>query len=1421
MPTEDCTNPPVLPSPYGSMFVTVYAHNAWIDTGFEEDDLEFNENAEEVRPRHLFPWTTGLVLPKGTYWLYFQLYNEGGQFVEDFWDKIHVKCETDRIFTIEIDFSKQGDDRYTFKDALAYIEEEYDTPEAKIAAVLNERFFQQFRPNRDAVRLSHDGTEEYTLLRRSLPTRLPLSPDGTHRPNANSLMDRGKYGNVMLKWPKFYYKFTSRETEPVDTGPHCPLWPAPWYYDADTELCYPPDPPETDPDAFLMAAGKNHVCVVINGELWSAGDNSFGQLGRQHPPLSPEPLQPNQGESVAAFALRREAWILARNERLEQIRFNFFNKVVHPGFPYDSWEVVGVSCGEAHTAIIVENRETKNRDVYLCGRNNWGELLVEANPGPNFLTRFIPPDRAYARCIKVECGEHHTHLIYETGSEEGIEENRIPTRTTELFNGGRNEFGELCRGFVGSGIPAWVQLPERELSEIENLVVDLILPASSEDPDAEVIFDIRIRGKISNIDQTGANGELIISRSFAGEPRFWMESDAPVILVQNGTLNSSFIFENENGEPDGSFEVFIRNQSSHNLPVLHYTFVNARPSTFYNTFYYLDIEIKLNAVGVPVVEYSGKPANRQTCPYDISNKFYHTVLITSRYEDRSENTRTCGNERCPSGFYCRKSQQYNVCTCGDMPEIRHWREKLPGQVWTTGTNHYGQLGRITENFYNTSLIELTEHRDRFRTVRTGWGNTAFIAIDNALWTAGANYFCQLGVLKPSGNINRLNLSVNRHPTTDVIVRVRDVQLGQWHILYTDMTGVIWSAGIGENNLWNEPHHGVLLRGNTNSGNIRDNITAISPGFDTHNLGNTGFSAHTICAGYMFSGFLSDGLYEIWTAGQNRHGQRGRDNIILEDGTIDRNPFSVVIFAEDAFSIDWCNNRWLVLPLTSTVASAGFHVLINPVGTIGNVGSGFNTIWSVVISLYDRHFNEVFNIIMDTEPGEHHAGSIVEDTRMIFSAPDDLVFTGNRGGVLSDLEMTYAPITGEWTISAKSSREEDDMEDLDITALGNISDSYSHLIPGNIHCYMDEVPLDDILEWPTQPAPPTFGRWYRELPTVRISLAYQIPEDEENDIDEEGNPVWKTFHILEGREVATLYTSLFPGHITNVRSRATAFSLYVPNDPLVPDVDGRFSISLPRHIQDAVKNANKRYQPFSWDILTMMRIIQIFRSRGRTQDISEHFDLGTSVMPISIHNHINTLKKPFSPIFLDGIRTVKHLDRIRPDGTPVVVRNFDIYTPNNYAILPLESPLDLRRNDFQTYREVAEIEQATAMRWMVEPWNDNIRKLLPKSWRNTRENAAFGSSIFGIDMTPATRTVRDPITGQSIPELATQEDTGIFKLFFRGRDHNINAYELHQMHPDTELLPFYFVAFGATDGQDILVDTRYDIEPTYVTIEKDK
>ena len=144
-----------------------------------------------------------------------------------------------------------------------------------------------------------------------------------------------------------------------------------------------------------IACGENHSMVMtVSGNVYSWGDNTFGQLG--------------QGDTVNRL----------RPELIRSIRTS---------------RSVKVSCGKNHSAIIAHNGL-----AFLCGTNTNGQCGLD----PSIRLQFSPTVIDSLRekiCLDVACGATHTLLIVKGTAQ---------SAQTQLYVLGSNSLGQVSHLFA-------------------------------------------------------------------------------------------------------------------------------------------------------------------------------------------------------------------------------------------------------------------------------------------------------------------------------------------------------------------------------------------------------------------------------------------------------------------------------------------------------------------------------------------------------------------------------------------------------------------------------------------------------------------------------------------------------------------------------------------------------------------------------------------------------------------------------------------------------------------------------------------------------------------------------------------------------------------------------------------------------------
>ena len=185
-----------------------------------------------------------------------------------------------------------------------------------------------------------------------------------------------------------------------------------------------------------------------------------------------------------------------------------------------------------------------------------------------------------------------------------------------------------------------------------------------------------------------------------------------------------------------------------------------------------------------------------------------------------------------------------------------------GNLYTAGDNLRGQLAR-TLDFYVDEDSVLTKVSTSAKTIDVALGVDHIVVLDEngEVWTAGCNQYGALGIDENAGKYwYGTQIETLRKVTVgDGSVKIRAVAAGQYHTILIDENGGAWTAGYNSD--------GQLGRSeNVNSG-TPNTVFKKAEGLDNVKIiGASGGTAHTV---------LLDESGNVWTAGNNLHGQLGR------------------------------------------------------------------------------------------------------------------------------------------------------------------------------------------------------------------------------------------------------------------------------------------------------------------------------------------------------------------------------------------------------------------------------------------------------------------------------------------------------------------------------------------------------------------
>ena len=192
-----------------------------------------------------------------------------------------------------------------------------------------------------------------------------------------------------------------------------------------------------------------------------------------------------------------------------------------------------------------------------------------------------------------------------------------------------------------------------------------------------------------------------------------------------------------------------------------------------------------------------------------------------------------------------------------------------GNVWTAGWNNCGQLGRdenVGTDYKNPTFTQVTDGISgvKITAIAAGLYHTVLLDADGNVWTAGSNYFSQLGRETSSSSDSTFTQVTNGISG----VKITAIAAGRLHTVLLDADGNVWTAGYN--------NHGQLGRETSSSSD--STFTQVTNGI-------SGVKITAIAAGSSHT-VLLDANFNVWTAGWNYYGQLGRDE---NAGTTKPNP----------------------------------------------------------------------------------------------------------------------------------------------------------------------------------------------------------------------------------------------------------------------------------------------------------------------------------------------------------------------------------------------------------------------------------------------------------------------------------------------------------------------------------------------------
>lgn len=187
-----------------------------------------------------------------------------------------------------------------------------------------------------------------------------------------------------------------------------------------------------------------------------------------------------------------------------------------------------------------------------------------------------------------------------------------------------------------------------------------------------------------------------------------------------------------------------------------------------------------------------------------------------------------------------------------------------GDLWSWGSNEYGQIGNGTAQNKIISPIKITNNNtfngNKIVDVSLSVSHTLFIDTEEKLWSSGRNNSGQLGTGNNQNYLSPINIA-NTNFNNKGLVNIR---CGVNYSMAIDQDGSLW--------VWGANEHGQLGDSTTASLNLPKNIS-VAP----QNRFNGNPIVNVSCG--FKNTFTIDKLNNLWSWGDNEYGQLGDNTVV--------------------------------------------------------------------------------------------------------------------------------------------------------------------------------------------------------------------------------------------------------------------------------------------------------------------------------------------------------------------------------------------------------------------------------------------------------------------------------------------------------------------------------------------------------------
>jgi alpha-tubulin suppressor-like RCC1 family protein len=567
----------------------------------------------------------------------------------------------------------------------------------------------------------------------------------------------------------------------------------------------------------ISCGGYHSSLLLENNELWTCGNNTYGQLGLgdkinrstftqvTKPATMTSPIKYITSGVYYTVLLCEDSslWVVGNNN-YGQLGFGdttdrkVFTKVTRPSTMTSN--VKDIYSETNHTVLL-----TNDNEIWSCGYNSNGQLGFGDTTDRNIFTKVTKPSTMTSNIKELVCGYSHTVLL---------------TNDNEIWSCGYNSNGQLGLGDnTNRNIFTLVNLDELDINYFPLVSQDL-----NDSEKGKYFYRM-----LPDVKSLAVTYPILSSNSHNIDNSFLTHSSYGKFTKLFSRTNDFFAI-NDDGRLLGMGKTAIENSDSSNalFPMLPENFHIAYSSDIIYDNPKVVKEEKIFNTDLWVV---GNNTYGQLGLGSIINAYNYTLL--PRMES---NFKSISNGR-----------THTLLLLED------------NTLWVTGENQYGQLGLgdTTNRSVFTKVTKPVDMTSPIKEIDSGYYYNIILCEDNSLWVVGNNTYGQLGL----GDTTQRNIFTRITKPKDMISDVKKVYCSIYHCFLLLKDNSLWACG--------ENEKGQLGLGDYND---RSTFTKVTKPVDMTS------SIKEISCTFDQTLLLLENN-ELWVTGENGSGQLGLGDTI--------------------------------------------------------------------------------------------------------------------------------------------------------------------------------------------------------------------------------------------------------------------------------------------------------------------------------------------------------------------------------------------------------------------------------------------------------------------------------------------------------------------------------------------------------------